>query len=286
MGLLFPIIAAFLQATSITLDKFILSLGRVNFRTYTGVSFPLSFLVNLVLFFVFRPLIPVGWSVGYYGWLLLAAIAIGLLTNILFYRALDHDKLGEIETLSLLNVFPVIMMSGILFADERNFTILLPALIASGAIVWSHWERHHFTIAKATLPFFVWSLAIAPVSAVISKELLTVWNPIALETIRTGALAALFLFIFRDAITHVPTHALRLLIITNIFTTCAWVLFYFGYQRLGIVHTLLLFSLQPFLAYTASIFLLKERPSWKRSLAFVVVLISIGVAEWMNISQV
>lgn len=283
--ILFPIIAAFLQATSITLDKFILSLGRVNFRTYTGVSFPLSFLVNLVLFFLFRPLLPDNWFGGYYGWLLFASIIMGVLTNILFYRALDYDKLGEIETLGLLNMFPVIMFSSIFFADEQNFTIIVPAFIASGAIVWSHWERHHFTIAKATLPFFVWSLTIAPISAALSKELLDIWNPIALEAIRTGALAALFLFIFRDAITHVPTHALRLLIVTNILTTCAWVLFYFGYQRLGIIHTLLLFSLQPFLVYIASIFLLKERPSWRRSVAFAIVLVSIGIAEWLNISR-
>ena len=123
---------------------------------------------------------------------------------------------------------------------------------------------------------------IAPVSAVLSKELLTVWNPIALEMVRTGALAAVFLFIFRDSIAKVSPHALRLLIGTNILTTVAWVLFFFGYQRLGIVHTLLLFSLQPFLVYLASLFILKEKPSRKRIIAFVVVLLSIGTAEWMN----
>ena len=106
-----------------------------------------------------------------------------------------------------------------------------------------------------------------------------VWNPIALEMVRTGALAALFLFVFRDAIIKIPVQALRLLIVTNVLTTVAWVLFYFGYQRLGIVHTLLLFSLQPFLVYLSSLFVLKERPSWKRTTAFVIVLVSIGIAE-------
>ncbi|TSC79274.1 MAG: hypothetical protein G01um101429_509 [Parcubacteria group bacterium Gr01-1014_29] len=202
--------------------------------------------------------------------------------NILFYRALDHDKLGEIETLGLLNTVPIIIVSGMIFTDERNFTVLVPALVASAAIVWSHWERHHIKIARDTLPYLICSLIIAPVSAVISKELLTVWNPIALEMVRTGALAAAFIFVFRDAIAKVPAHALRLLILTNILTTVAWVLFYFGYQRLGIVHTLLLFSLQPFLVYMSSVFILKEHPSWKRTVGFVIVLVSIGVAEWIN----
>src|SRR3989344_2306031 len=129
MGFLFPITAAVLQAISFTLDKVVLSLKRVNFRTYTGASFPISFAVNVVLFFIFRPLFPADWFSGYYGWLLLSAIATGLLMNILFYRALDHDKLGEIETLSILNTIPVIIVSGLLFADERNFAVLIPALV-------------------------------------------------------------------------------------------------------------------------------------------------------------
>ncbi len=282
MGFLFPVAAAVLQAVSFTLDKFILSLKRVDFRMYTGVSFPLSFLVNMALFFLFRPLIPqVGFS-GYYGWLLLGSIAIGFLMNILFYRALDHDKLGEIQTLSLLNAVPIIVVSSIIFTDERNFAIIIPALVATVAIIWSHWERHHIKIARDTLPYLISSLAIAPVSAAISKELLLVWNPIALEMVRTGALAALFLFVFGNAIAKISGRALRLLVVTNILTTIAWVFFYFGYQRLGIVHTLLLFSLQPFLVYLSSILILRERPSWKRSAAFVIVLISIGAAEWLG----
>src|SRR3989344_3183443 len=245
MSFLFPIVAAILQTVSFTLDKIVLSVKQVGFQTYIGVSFPFSFFVNLALFFIFHPLFPEGWFEGYYGLLLLGGIGISFLTNILFYRALDHDKLGEIETLSLLNAVPVIVVSSIVFADERTF-------------------------------------AITSVSALISKELLTVWNPIALEMVRTGALAALFLFMFRDAITKIPVQALRLLILTNILTTVALVLFYFGYQRLGIVNTLLLFSLQPFLVYLASIFILKERPSWKRSVAFAVVLVSIAIAELLG----
>lgn len=284
MGFLFPIVAAFLQASSVTLDKFVLSLHRIDFRAYTVISFPLSFLVNLALFFIFRPSIPDTGLEGYYGWLLLGSIAIGFFINILFYRALDHDKLGEIETLSLLNAIPVIIISGILFADERNFTMLILALVASGAIIWSHWERHHIKIAHNTLPYLIFSLSLAPVSAAISKELLAIWNPIMLELLRTGVLAASFLFIFRNAITRVSGQALRLLIITNILTTVAWILFYFGYQRLGIVHTLLLFSLQPFLVYMSSIFILKESPSWKRTVGFAIVLVSIGIAELVRMN--
>ena len=186
------------------------------------------------------------------------------------------------QILDLLRVLPVIIFSGLVFADERQPAILVPALVATMAVVWSHWERHHFAIARSTLPFFIWSLSIAPVSAAIAKILLQTWNPISLHLVIGGVLAVLFIFAFQKHIMAASPQAIRYLIVTNILTTTAWILFYFGYQQLGIVHTLLLFSLQPFLVYLASIFILKERPSWKRTIAFAVVLVSIGIAEWMR----
>lgn len=282
MAFLFPIAAAILQAASFTLDKVILSLRRVDFRTYTSISFPISFLVTLSIFLVLRPPFNAQLFYGYYGALLAITIAGSFVTNVLFYRALDHDKLSEIQTLDLLRAIPVIIFSSIVFTDERQPAILFPALIASVVVVWSHWERHHFAIAKATLPFFLWSLLAAPISAGIAKVLLAQWNPISLELVVSGALAALVILAFRKSAADISFRALRFLFLTNIITTTAWILFYFGYQRLGIVHTLLLFSLQPFLVYLSSIFILKERPSWKRSFAFVVVLCSIAAAEWLG----
>ena len=277
-----PIIAAILQAASFTLDKVILSLRHVSFRTYISISFPLSFLVTLCVFLVFRPPFNTSLLWGFPGFLLFISITGSFITNILFYRALDHDKLGEIEILDLLRAIPVIVFSSVIFTDERQPAILLPALIASAAVIWSHWEHHHLKIARQTLPFFLWSLAIAPVSAAIAKTLLQIWNPISLQLVINGILALLFILMFQKYMTEASPKAFRFLLITNVLTTTAWILFYFGYQRLGIVHTLLLFSLQPFLVYLASIFILKERPSWKRNVAFVIVLISIGIAELMQ----
>ncbi len=55
MSFLFPIVAAVLQAASFTLDKIILSIRRVNFKTYAGASFPLVFLAILKLY---APILP------------------------------------------------------------------------------------------------------------------------------------------------------------------------------------------------------------------------------------
>ena len=282
MNSLFPILAAILQASSFTLDKVILSIRRVDFKTYVGASFPLVFLTTLVIFLIFRPPLSFDLFTGNLWWLLLISIGITIVTNLVFYRALDEDQLGEIQTLDLLHNIPIIIFSSIIFTNERNFFIIIPALIASLAVIWSHWENHHFTIAKHTLPFIAWSLCVAPIGASVSKILLTHWNPISLELIRNGAIALILSPLFIKYAQNISLKIFSLLLTTSILTSIAWILFYFSYQRLGIIYTILVFSLQPLLVYLASVFFLKEPFHWKKSIAFAIVLLSIGVAQVIN----
>ncbi len=279
MNFLFPIIAAILQAGSFTLDKVILSIKRVNFKTYTGVSFPLVFLITLVIFIIFQP--PLSWDLfsGNLLWLLLASIGMVIISNLIFYRALESDQLGEMQTIDLLRNIPIIIFSSIIFTDERNFSVIIPAFIASIAVIWSHWENHHFKIAKNTLPFLIWSLCTAAVAAPISKILLQSWNPVSLELIRSGATALFFGLLFYKYTTKISFKTFLFLLATNILTTIAWILFYFSYQRSGIVYTILVFSIQPLLVYIASVFILKEPAQWKKVIAFAIVLLSIGIAQ-------
>ena len=279
MNFLFPILAAILQAGSLTLDKVILSIRRVNFKTYTGVSFPLIFLITLVIFLIFRPPLSFDLLTGNLWWLLLVSIGITIVTNLIFYRALDDDHLGEIQTLDLLHNIPIIIFASVIFADERNFLVIIPALIASFTVIWSHWEHHHFKIAKHTLLFVIWSLSVAPVGALISKVLLTSWNPISLELVRAGAVALILGPLFVKYAQKISFKAFLLLFATSILTSVAWILFYFSYQRSGIIYTILIFSLQPLLVYLASVFFLRGSFHWKKAIAFVIVLLSIGIAQ-------
>ncbi len=279
MNFLFPIIAAILQASSFTLDKVILSIKRVNFKTYTGVSFPLIFLITLIIFLIFRPPLSFNLLAGNLWWLLLISIGISIITNLIFYRALDDDHLGEIQTIDLLHYIPIIIFSSLIFSDERNFAVIIPAFIASAAVIWSHWDRNHFKIAKHTLPFLIWSLSAASIGALISKVLLTSWNPISLELVRSGTMALIFGLLFSKYANKISLKTFLLLLFTSIMTSIAWILFYFSYQHSGIIYTILIFSIQPLLVYIASVLILKEPLQRKKVIAFIIVLLSIGVAQ-------
>lgn len=279
MDIFLPILSAILQAGSFTLDKIILSLKRITYQTYVGISFPLIFFINLVIFFIFRPPFTAHLFTGFLPWLFLALGIITIVTNLLYYRALDEDRLGEIQTIELLRSLPVIIFSSILFTNERNYSIFIPAIIASLIVVWSHWEKHHINIRRKTLTYLVWSLIAAPITAILVKLLLTSWNPIVLQLLLFGFLACILTPLFYKKNKHVSRKAIGLLLLTNILSCLGWLLYYFSFQRSGIVYTTLIFSLQPLLVYFASILILKEHPNLKKTIAFGIVLISIAIAQ-------
>lgn len=276
---LMPLLAAILQATSYTLDKVILSLRSISYKTYTAISFPMLFAVDCIIWLIYRP--PISWSLfgGTAGLALAGTVAMLAITNILYYRALDHDHVSEINVLSLTSAIPVIIVNALIFPDERRLAIVIPALIATGAVIWSHWERGEFRFARHTPLFLGWLWFSAPLNAAAAKIILYTWNPIVLELVRDGAIALILFPLFRSSIKRFPMRGWLLFIATNIASSSAWILYFFGYQTLGIVYTGLLFALQPLLVYFSGVLLLKEPFAPKKFAAFLVVLASIGAAQ-------
>ncbi len=282
MNFLLPIIAAVLQASSFTIDKVILSFRKVDFKVYLGISFVLIFLINGIIFLLFQPPFSLALFANYNWLLILISIGLIILTNFIFYWVLNHEHLGEMQTLSLLAGIPVILISSFFFTSERQPTIVIPALIALLAVVWSHWEHHHFQIARRSALFLLWSFSVAPVGVILSKTLLATWNPISLELVRSGVIACLLTPFLYRGYRGAEGSAGGLLLITNILTSVASLLIYFGYQRLGIVYTTLLFSIQPLLVYFASVWFLREHWQWKKGIAFFIVVGSITFAQLLG----
>lgn len=279
MTFIFPALAAVLQSASFTVDKLTMKIKKFTYKNYNVISFPLIFIFNLIIYFIFKPKILGESFQGVLLLLLLASIAMSFVTNIIFYRALKTDSLAEIEVISLLNRLPVILFAAFFFPEERNYVTIFLAFIAALALIWSHWERHHFHVAKKTWPFLIWTLIVSPFGAIISKKLLEVWNPIALQLVSNGVLAIIFLSIYFKNIKTTSKKAIPLLLLTNLLTTVAWILFFFSYQQSGIIYTALIFSLQPVLVYLASIFLLKEKQSLKKTIGFGVIVATIALAQ-------
>jgi len=279
MSPIYPLIASVLQAASFTIDKIILTIKRVTHKTYVSISFPLIFIFTLIIFLIFKPALTIELFAGNLLWLILASITLTIAGNLIFYKALDYDCLNEIQIISLLSGIPLIISAAIFFPDERNSLITLMALAASASVAWAHWKGKSFHIAKRTLPYLLWTLLVSPLRGIISKILLESWNPISLQLIINGASAIFFIIIFSKNLKTAPMKALPFLIITNLLTTIAWILYYFSYQISGIIYTVLIFSLQPLLVYAASLIFLKEKFHWKKFAAFMITLAAIIISQ-------
>ncbi len=279
MSLIFPVGAAILQAASYTLDKVVLSVKKITYKTYVGLSFPLIFLITLLIFFIFKPPLSLSLLSGKFFYLILFSVVLTIITNLIFYRALDAEKLSEIETLSLTGNITLIIFTSFIFASERNPLVIFLALIASSSVIWSHWRKDHLQIAKKTKLYLLWTLLISPFGAIIIKIILTAWNPISFELVRTGLVALILGPLFLRYEKKASLKAFLLLIATNALTTIAWIFYFFSFQKLGIIQTVLIFSLQPLLVYFASIFLLKEKFHWKKFTSFFIILVSIVISR-------
>ncbi len=282
INFLIPVFSAISQAGAHTLDKIILSTRKTTFKTYLGISFPIFALINIVLFLIIRPSFGTGNFLGIAWILVLVATGISLISNITFYKALHDDSLGEIETLYLLRNIPIIIFSSIIFSDERNFLVILVALFASMAVLWSHWEHHHFKIAKNSLRYLLWTLISAPVDAIILKIILQTWDPVALLLVRSIIMGIVFGSLFFKDAKNSTAKTTVLQVLTNIATSVGWLLYYLSYQKTGIVFTTLIVTLQPLLTYLASLLFLKEKFHWKKTTAFVVILASLVPAQMIK----
>jgi drug/metabolite transporter (DMT)-like permease len=283
MAIFYPISAAILQSGSMTFDKLILSVKKMNYKDYIGISFPLIFLFTLIIFLIFHPKFnPEFFQLKYY-LLIIALVVIILITNILYYRALKRDMLSEMQTISLLKGIPLIIFAALIFPNERNPIIIILSLIAIAAIIWSHYEHHHFKIFKKTLPFLLWILTIGAFAGIINKLILDVLNPITMQLITDGAIALILTPLYFKDIKSIPKKSLKkalpLLLLTNLLTSIAFILYYFSFQLSGIIYTVLIFSIQPVLVYFISLIFLKEKFHIKKFLAFIIILIVIILSQ-------
>jgi transporter family protein len=278
-----PLFAAILQATSFTFDKAALRVKRIDWQTYTSISFPLLMLFDALFLLIVRPAIAWNTLGGMAGVFVAVTIIAGFITNTLYYRALDDENLHELQTWSVFLGIPTIIVTGILFTDERNLVVLIPALIAIAVVTWSHLQENHgLAIRPKTMAFIGWMFVAAPALASMNKVILGTWNPILLELVRDSSLAFIFwLFVFKG-IKHVNGKAWAFLVATNICSSAAWILYYYGFQKLGVVETMLVFSLQPVLTYGFSLVFLREKLRSRQLIAFVVVLGCIAAAQLLR----
>lgn len=274
-----PVIGALLSAGASVADKILLGGKGITYKNYSTISFLAALFVAGLAFIIVRPPLTAELFQSYPGFLLIFTTATILASNLLYYHALKHDFLTEMEVVNLLAYVPIILFSFALFADERNLSVLFAALVASAAVIWSHWDKGHALVRKGTKPYLWWILTIGPLEAAAFKEIFTAWDPIALQFFRELIIVPILGFAYAETLRRVSPRSFITIFFTGGIFTLGSILFFISYERLGIIHTTLIFTIQPLLIYIGALLLLKEPFHRKKFIAFLIVLASIAAAQ-------
>lgn len=274
-----PFLAAFAASAVTVVDKIILSKQRMPLRQYI----PFVFLYLFFFSFLASPFFGrVNWSLllaPQFLFLFLVLILLAISWNIFYYDSLRKEKLSEFETIVMLGPLVTIVLSWIFFPETWDVRVGTAALIAAGALVWSHWEKHHFTLSHYSMNLLV-AVVLMATEEIIATEFLRsqVFSPIGLYTLRTFILFVFFFAYYRPVLTRADRGNLRAVSLAGLLGTLYMVLKYYGYRDVGIPFTALVTVAGPMSVYIASATMFQERMRWRVVVAALIIAVAIVYA--------
>jgi len=281
-----PFFGAFLEAAGTILEKKILK-GKIDFKSYNVFGFLAIILLIIPCIFVLGYFFPLLFSIRIHpaalelkNILIMSLIVLlSILANLLIFYAMKWEKITEIEPIRLFQPLFVIVFAFILYSSERQTgtPIIIAAVIASLALIFSHVKKHHIKISKYSIAAFLGSLFFAAELAV-SKEILNYYSPLSFYLVRCLFIFIITLFIFRPKFSSIPNKKWPYVFLVVFIWIFYRILLYFSYETKGVIITTLLFILTPVFIYIFSYFYLKEKPNWRNIVASIIIVLCVAYA--------
>ena len=275
-----PFAGAISEAAGTILEKIVLRKRKINYKIYTVFSFLAIVLVSLPLLYFFWKLSPEAYETKNFI-ILLFVIATSIIANLLMFYSLKREKVTELEPLRLFQPLFVILLAFAIYSAERNFSILIVALIASGALIFSHLRKHHLQYNKYLIAALLASLFFA-IELVASRAILPYYSGITFYFIRCAAILLITLAIFRPNPKNIDKKSGILILITGAIWVFYRVILYYGYLTYGVIFTTLLFILAPIFIYIFARIFLKEKLNWRNIIAAIIIVACVVYAIWAN----
>lgn len=270
-----PILGAAALAGGTILERVILKKRKVEVKVYQTASF-LSIIIFLVPFLFFF------WKIDSQALnpknILIFAIIIvfAFIANLLAFYSLKGEKVTSLEPARVLEPLFVIILTVIfsIFIDGLYRTspkIILPAIIASLALVFSHLKKHHLKFNRFFIAMILASFFFA-LELVVSNLILDLYSPFSFYFIRCLFIFVLSLLFFSPDFNELDKKSTWITFITGGIWILYRVAIYYGYLKIGIIFTTLLLMLGSIFMYAFAHFFLKEKLSWKNIVAAIVII--------------
>ncbi len=270
-----PILGAVAASTGTILEKLVLRKKKIGPKLYQTAVF-LAVVIAMIPFVFFFWKFDLA-ALQFWNIVIFVLILIfSMLANLFVFYSLKWEKLENIEPARILEPLFVVLLALVFsfFVEglyETNSRILISALIAGAALVFSHVKKHHLQFNKYFIAAILGSLFYA-IELVLSRLILDFYSPISFYFIRCTAIFLLSWAIFRPKFKKLDTKVRWTILGTGAIWALYRVMVYYGYIHIGIVFTTLLVMLGPIFIYIFAKVFLKEKLEWRNVVASIVIL--------------
>jgi len=270
-----PILGALALAGGTVLERTILKMKKVDIKFYQTASFFSIVLACLPLVYFF-------WRIDsgaleLKNILIFAGIILfSIIANLFVFYSLKWEKVTNLEPARILEplfvVFLALLFSFFSYKFERDFNVIIPAIIASFALVFPHIKKHHLKFNKYFIAAIFGSFFFA-LELILSSFILQFYSLITFYFIRCAFIFFISLILFKPKLKPLKDKKIPVLIFT---TAAIWVAYrmavYFGYSKYGVTFTTLVTMLSPVFIYFIANRFLKEKLNWKNILSSVIII--------------
>lgn len=279
--MLYPFLASIIFAHGVILDKIILSRKKIGHRVY--ILFLFIFLLlftTLAMPFLgdydaIRALEPK--NIFAFIFLILTALA----ANIFYYQGIEKERVQDVELFIMSQPLVTVLLAGIFFPSERNFSVFISAVIASLALMFAHLKKSHLVFDKYSI-YLIWAVIFMSIEALLTKYLLEIYTPVSLYFYRVLFLTFVFIIIWRPWQMEIQKALinLKLVIYAGFLGGAYMILRFYGFRDLGLIYTTLILILGPILVYIFDAWFLKEKIRLKTIIAAIVIFLAIIYAQF------
>ncbi|MBS3089125.1 DMT family transporter [Candidatus Pacearchaeota archaeon] len=275
-----PIIGAVLEASGMMFEKKMLKRKNLDYKNYTVFEF-LSIVAVMVTFVWFFWRID---SAAYLAKNLLifgAVVLSSVLANLLVFYSLKREKISEFEPVWLMQPLFTIILAFIFYSSERNWTIVILALIASVSLIASHVKKSHFVYDKYMLAVLAGGFFFA-VELVLSNSILSYYSGFTFYFLRCFFILAVTFMIYRPTFRVLSRRNIWMFLAVGFIWVFYRVIMYYGYENYGIVFTTILFLLSPVFIFLSAMIFFKERSSWRNIVSSAVIVACVAAAIFLG----
>ena len=274
-----PVIGAVALGAGTIIEKIVLLEKKVNIKLYQTAGFLAILIVMLPFIWFFWKLDSQAFGLGNIIIFCLVVI-FSIVANLFTFYSLKWEKITKIEPAKMLEPLFVIMLAIIfsfIFGGDlfkRNINIIIPAIIAGLALIFSHVKKHHLEFNKYFIAAILGSFFFA-LELVLSRLILDFYSPIAFYFLRCFAIFLISLIIFRPKFKKLNNKVRWTILGLGAIWVIYRVMVYYGYLYLGVIFTTLMIMIGPLFIYLFAWKFLKEKLNWKNMVAAGVIILCV-----------